>query len=127
MTTGMAGYAANQYSVGQMLIDPSGSFRPNISVPEGTYQPALRDGPIARLEKPLLVPESESEVEGQVDLVRRNILLTCLKDRLLIIRFVSSRLYLRRGLYSLRVNGIFIMDKEIVSWESRLRMCSRKV
>jgi hypothetical protein len=69
MTTGMAGYTQNQYSVGQMLIDPSGSFRPNISVPEGTYQPALRDGPIARVEKPLLVPESQSEVEGQVDLV----------------------------------------------------------
>lgn len=52
-----------------MLIDPSGSFRPNISVPEGAYQPALRDGPIARLEKPILVPEQGNEVQGQVDLV----------------------------------------------------------
>ena len=69
MTTGMAGYTANQYSVGQMLIDPSGSFRPDITVPEGTYQPVLRDGPIARVEKPLLVPESEGEVQGQVNLV----------------------------------------------------------
>jgi len=69
MTTGLAGYTRNQYSVGQMLIDPSGSFRPNISVPEGAYQPALRDGPIARLEKPILVPEQGNEVQGQVDLV----------------------------------------------------------
>lgn len=52
-----------------MLFDPSGSFRPNISVPEGTYQPALRDGPIARVENPLIVPESADEQEGQVDQV----------------------------------------------------------
>lgn len=69
MTTGRAGYPQNQYSVGQMLWDPSGSFRPNISVPEGQYQPALRDGPIARVESPLLVPESAEEQEGQVNQV----------------------------------------------------------
>ncbi len=69
MTTGAAGYPQNQYSVGQMLWDPSGAFRPNISVPQGTYQPALRDGPIARVENPILVPESAEEQQGQVDQV----------------------------------------------------------
>ena len=52
-----------------MLIDPSLSYLPNISVPEGTYQPALRDGPVARLENPLLVPEAGSGEMGQVDQV----------------------------------------------------------
>lgn len=69
MTTGRAGYPKNQYSVGQMLIDPSGAFRPNITVPENTYQPALKDGPIARIENPLLVPIAENEQQGQVDQV----------------------------------------------------------
>jgi predicted GH43/DUF377 family glycosyl hydrolase len=69
MTTGRIGYPQNQYSVGQMLIDPSGSFRANISVPEGTYQPALKDGPIARLQNPFIVPEAGNEQEGQVDQV----------------------------------------------------------
>ena len=69
MTTGRAGYPKNQYSVGQMLIDPSGAFRPNISVPENTYQPALKDGPIARIENPLLVPIAQNEQQGQVDQV----------------------------------------------------------
>lgn len=66
MTTGRVGYPMNQYSVGQMLIDPSGAFRPNLNVSEGMYQPALRDGPIARIENPLLVPEAGNEQEGQV-------------------------------------------------------------
>ena len=52
-----------------MLIDPSGSFRPDLDVPEGEYQPALMDGPIARIEKPLLVPTQSGEQEGQVDQV----------------------------------------------------------
>ncbi|KAK5099072.1 hypothetical protein LTR70_001222 [Exophiala xenobiotica] len=69
MTTGRIGYPKDQYSVGQMLIDPSGSFRPNLTVSDGMYQPALRDGPIARIENPLLVPEASSEQEGQVDQV----------------------------------------------------------
>lgn len=67
MTTGRIGYPMNQYSVGQMLLDPSGSFRPSIEVPESTYQPALRDGPIARIERPMLVPEGALEQEGLVD------------------------------------------------------------
>ena len=69
MTTGRAGYPQNQYSVGPMLIDPSLSFQPNISVPEGMYQPALRDGPVARIQNPLLVPEAGNEQQGQVDQV----------------------------------------------------------
>lgn len=69
MTTGRIGYPRNQYSVGQMLIDPSGGYRANITVPEGTYQPALRDGPIARLENPFIVPEADNEQTGQVDQV----------------------------------------------------------
>lgn len=69
MTTGRIGYPKDQYSVGQMLIDPSGAFRPNLTVPEGTYQPALRDGPIARIENPLLVPEGQDEQKGQVNQV----------------------------------------------------------
>lgn len=69
MTTGGAGYPQNQYSVGQMLIDPSGSFRPNLNVSQDAYQPALRDGPVARLERPILVPEAGNEQQGQVDQV----------------------------------------------------------
>ena len=69
MTTGRIGYPQNQYSVGQMLIDPSLSFLPNISVPEDMYQPALRDGPVARIQNPMLVPEAGNEQEGQVDQV----------------------------------------------------------
>jgi len=67
LTTGRIGYTRNQYSTGQMLIDPSGSFRPDLVVPDGTYQPALRDGPIARLGNPILVPETSNEQQGQVD------------------------------------------------------------
>jgi predicted GH43/DUF377 family glycosyl hydrolase len=69
MTTGRVGYPQNQYSVGQMLIDPSGSFRPDLNTSDGKYQPALMDGPIARVEKPLLVPEAGDELNGQVDQV----------------------------------------------------------
>ncbi|KPI44851.1 uncharacterized protein AB675_2848 [Cyphellophora attinorum] len=63
------GYPQNQYSVGQMLIDPTLSFLPNITVPDGTYQPALRNGPVARVQNPLLVPEASNEQTGQVDQV----------------------------------------------------------
>lgn len=69
MTTGRMGYPQNQYSTGQMLIDPSDSFLPNITVPAGTYQPALRDGPVARIENPMLVPTGKDEENGQVDQV----------------------------------------------------------
>lgn len=69
MTTGRVGYPKDQYSVGQMLIDPSGAFRPNLNVSDGMYQPALMDGPIARIEEPLLVPEGSDEQEGQVNQV----------------------------------------------------------
>jgi len=69
MTTGRIGYPQNQYSVGQMLIDPSGSFMPDLNVSQGTYQPAIRDGPVARLERPIIVPEAGNERTGQVDQV----------------------------------------------------------
>lgn len=69
MTTGRIGYPKDQYSVGQMLIDPSGAFRPNLTVQAGSYQPALKDGPIARIENPLLVPEGKDEQNGQVNQV----------------------------------------------------------
>jgi predicted GH43/DUF377 family glycosyl hydrolase len=69
MTTGRIGYPKDQYSVGQMLIDPSGAFRPTLNVSDGKYQPALKDGPIARLEQPILVPEGEGEKNGQVSQV----------------------------------------------------------
>lgn len=52
-----------------MLIDPSGSFRPDLNTSVGNYQPALMDGPVARIEKPLLVPEAGDELNGQVDQV----------------------------------------------------------
>jgi predicted GH43/DUF377 family glycosyl hydrolase len=66
MTTGRVGYPKDQYSTGQMLIDPSGAFRPNLNTSNGVYQPALKDGPIARIEEPLLVPEGANEQIGQV-------------------------------------------------------------
>lgn len=69
MTTGRIGYPQNQYSVGQMLLDPSGSFRPELNTSQDAYQPALRDGPVARLERPILVPEAGNEQEGQVNQV----------------------------------------------------------
>lgn len=59
-TSGRVGYPSAQYGVGQMLVDPSGAFRPtvNTSIPNpavgGTYQPALRDGPVARIERPMV-------------------------------------------------------------------------
>lgn len=75
MTTGRIGFPKDQYSVGQMLIDPSGSFRPSLNTSQtvgcagSTYQPALKDGPVARIEEPFLVPEASDEVQGQVDQV----------------------------------------------------------
>lgn len=69
ITTGRIGYPQNPYSVGQMLIDPLGSFRPDLNFSQGTYQPAIRDGPVARLERPILVPEAGNEQTGQVDQV----------------------------------------------------------
>ena len=70
LTTGRIGYSAGQYSTGQMLIDPTGSFRTNFSLPQGGgYQPALRDGPVARLSQPILIPSSANEQRGQVDQV----------------------------------------------------------
>ena len=64
MATGQREYAERQYSVGQMLLDPSGSFRLNLTDP---HQPPLKMGPIARLEQPFLIPESSDEKEGQVN------------------------------------------------------------
>lgn len=67
MTTGRIGYPKDQYSCGQMLIDPSGSFRPYINTSSGMYEPSLMDGPIARIEKPWLTPTTTLEQSGQVD------------------------------------------------------------
>ncbi|KAI9672661.1 MAG: hypothetical protein M1831_000096 [Alyxoria varia] len=76
-----AGYPQGHYSVGQMLVDPTRSYQfaplngtaaENGSVEVGAggfdprYQPALTDGPVARLERPLLVPEAPDEQVGQV-------------------------------------------------------------
>ncbi|KAJ9666371.1 hypothetical protein H2201_003559 [Coniosporium apollinis] len=70
MTTGRVGYPRNQYSVGQMLIDPSGSFRfRRANESDESYEPALRDGPVARIERPMLVPEQPEELEGLVNAV----------------------------------------------------------
>jgi hypothetical protein len=61
--------------VGQMLIDPTGSFRPTVNtsienpVVGGTYQPELADGPVARLERPFLGPDTPQQTEGQVNRV----------------------------------------------------------
>ncbi|KAJ9636394.1 hypothetical protein H2199_008069 [Coniosporium tulheliwenetii] len=58
------------YSVGQMLIDPSGSFRfRRANESDESYEPALRDGPVARIERPMLVPEQPEELEGLVNAV----------------------------------------------------------
>jgi predicted GH43/DUF377 family glycosyl hydrolase len=75
MTTGRVGFPKDQYSVGQMLIDPTGAFRPKLNTSQtvgcagSTYQPALKDGPVARIEEPFLVPEATDEMQGQVDQV----------------------------------------------------------
>ena len=76
-----AGYPPGHYSVGQMLVDPARGFQfeplngtaaENGSIEVGAggfdprYQPALTDGPVARLERPLLVPEAREEQMGQV-------------------------------------------------------------
>ncbi|OQO02380.1 hypothetical protein B0A48_11934 [Cryoendolithus antarcticus] len=72
MTTGRIGYPAAQYGVGQMLIDPSRAFLPTVNtsiinpVTGGTYQPAIADGPVARIEKPMVFPSTELETNGQV-------------------------------------------------------------
>ncbi|EXJ87374.1 hypothetical protein A1O3_04333 [Capronia epimyces CBS 606.96] len=89
MTTGEAGYRPTQYSVGQMLLDPSTSFQPSSHTDGEKYahgnqggsaqsplfaadsdrpSPA-RDRPIARLETPFMVPSTPEEESGQVDLV----------------------------------------------------------
>lgn len=89
MTTGQAGYRPTQYSVGQMLLDPSfdSSLRqastPKLQRHRGhqaqsplghshsdahSTRPA-QSRPLARLETPFLVPTTEDEEKGQVDLV----------------------------------------------------------
>ena len=68
MTTGGVDYAKDQYSAGQILIDPSERFLVNAT--QGSkYDPSLQDGPIARLEKPFSTPTSVLEQQGQVDQV----------------------------------------------------------
>ena len=68
MRTGLVGYAKDQYSAGQMLIDPSKRFLGNAT--QGSkYDPSLQDGPIARLERPFLTPTSVLEQQGQVNQV----------------------------------------------------------
>ncbi|KEF56517.1 uncharacterized protein A1O9_06704 [Exophiala aquamarina CBS 119918] len=88
MTTGAEEYRTTQYSVGQMLIDPSNPFEPQGREGEGTQslqqqyqhqhlhherpptqQQARKQRPLARLETPFLVPSTPEEERGQVDLV----------------------------------------------------------
>lgn len=52
VATGMEGYKPQAYSTGQMLLDME-------NAPAGP--------PLARLERPILTPTTEDEVEGQVD------------------------------------------------------------
>ena len=61
------------YSVGEMLIDPFNLTIPDISPPVGIYSPAqeamlpeLQDGPVARLERPVIFPTQPEEMNGQV-------------------------------------------------------------
>jgi predicted GH43/DUF377 family glycosyl hydrolase len=61
------------YSVGQMLVDPFNVTFPDISPPAGMYSPSqaimlpeLEDGPIARLQRPLIFPTQPEEQNGQV-------------------------------------------------------------
>lgn len=74
-TSGRVGYPPAQYGVGQMLIDPSGAFRPTVNtsivspVTGGTYQPAIADGPVARIERPMVFPSTPEETEGQVSIL----------------------------------------------------------
>jgi len=81
MTTGSEEYRPTQYSVGQMLLDPSHMFSPQerlgrLEVPHQHQQLHLHDTqgqqrqrPLARLETPFLVPSTPEEERGQVDLV----------------------------------------------------------
>ncbi|ORX33886.1 glycosyl hydrolase [Kockovaella imperatae] len=67
---GRAGYTRGSYSTGQMLIDPEIGNKPaKIDHKTGKERPEARNGPIARLERPVLVPDAENEVEGQVNQV----------------------------------------------------------
>lgn len=93
MTTGARGYRATQYSVGQMLLDPTNQlstaadhhrhqhWTPHQKQSRGSLaaqqqQHALSsvltrppERPVARLETPFLVPSTAEEEHGQVDLV----------------------------------------------------------
>jgi hypothetical protein len=82
MTTGAEDYRPTQYSVGQMLLDPSNSFGPQQEesprrlqlqhqrLHHDTQQPiSSQQRPLARLETPFLVPSTPEEERGQVDLV----------------------------------------------------------
>jgi predicted GH43/DUF377 family glycosyl hydrolase len=110
MTTARVGFPKDQYSVEQILIDPSESFRPRLNTSQtvgcvgNIYQPALKDGPVARIEEPFLVPEASDEVQGQVDQVV----------------FVE-------GLVQFKGRGFCIMGRRIVSWGSRRQMCRRNM
>ncbi|KAK5055370.1 hypothetical protein LTR84_013120 [Exophiala bonariae] len=96
MTTGADEYRATQYSVGQMLLDPSNTVEPQVHLSDDSLdlqnqrhhqhlhdspqhqqhplsspppQPPRRQRPLARLETPFLVPSTPEEERGQVDLV----------------------------------------------------------
>lgn len=94
MTTGADEYRPTQYSVGQMLLDPSNAFEPQGQRADSPYleqhnqhrrlhdshqqtplsslsspPPPRRQRPLARLETPFLVPSTPEEERGQVDLV----------------------------------------------------------
>lgn len=89
MTNGAEEYRPTQYSVGQMLLDPSNASEPQGHHPSQRRQPLHNDAqqplpplssqpssgqrkrqrPLARLESPFLVPSTPEEERGQVDLV----------------------------------------------------------
>jgi predicted GH43/DUF377 family glycosyl hydrolase len=70
VSDGRAGYPRKQYSTGQMLIDiETFNMKPATFAATGKPRPEARYGPIARLERPTLVPDQANEVEGQVNQV----------------------------------------------------------
>ena len=72
VSDGRAGYTRNQYSTGQMLIDIEGgnkAMMKDAKTGKMKPRPEARYGPIARLERPCLVPDQANEVEGQVNQV----------------------------------------------------------
>ena len=61
------------YSVGEMLVDPFNTTLPDIGPPYGVYNqhqaamlPERQDGPVARLQRPVIFPTQADQMKGQV-------------------------------------------------------------